>query len=59
VHSFVEFNLHIPANALLFVLQTYLATAPPMTSESSTLRSSMARQLHARRQAAPISPSAV
>jgi O-antigen ligase len=27
VHSFVDFNLHIPANALLFFLLTYLATA--------------------------------
>jgi O-antigen ligase len=59
VHSFVEFNLHIPANALLFLLQTYLATAPPIASESSALRSSTARQLHVRRQAAPISHSAV
>jgi hypothetical protein len=27
VHSFVDFNLHIPANALLFFLMAYLATA--------------------------------
>jgi O-antigen ligase len=27
VHSFVDFNLHIPANALLFFLLAYLATA--------------------------------
>ena len=26
-HSFVDFNLHIPANALLFFLMAYLATA--------------------------------
>ena len=27
VHSFVDFNLHIPANALLFFLLAHLATA--------------------------------
>jgi len=27
VHSLVDFNLHIPANALLFLLMAYLATA--------------------------------
>jgi O-antigen ligase len=27
VHSFVDFNLHIPANALLFLLMAHLATA--------------------------------
>jgi hypothetical protein len=27
VHSFVDFNLHIPANALLFFLMAHLATA--------------------------------
>ena len=26
VHSFVDFNLHIPANALLFLLMAHLAT---------------------------------
>jgi len=51
VHSFVEFNLHIPANALLFLLQTYLATAPPMANESSALRPPHRRHLQARRPA--------
>jgi O-antigen ligase len=27
VHSFVDFNLHIPANALLFFLMAHLSTA--------------------------------
>jgi hypothetical protein len=27
VHSFVDFNLHIPANALLFFLMANLATS--------------------------------
>ena len=26
LHSLVDFNLHIPSNALLFLLQTHLAT---------------------------------
>jgi O-antigen ligase len=29
VHSFVDFNLHIPANALLFFVAAHLATARP------------------------------
>jgi O-antigen ligase len=33
VHSFVDFNLHIPSNALLFLFQVYLATSPPLTEE--------------------------
>jgi O-antigen ligase len=33
VHSLVDFNLHMPANALLFFLMAHLATAPvPQTS---------------------------
>jgi O-antigen ligase len=28
IHSFVDFNLHIPANALLFFLIAFLATSP-------------------------------
>ncbi len=32
LHSFVDFNLHIPANALLFLLQALLATSPPLAS---------------------------
>lgn len=30
LHSFVDFNLHIPANALLFLLQAGVATSPPL-----------------------------
>ncbi|HLV94283.1 MAG TPA: O-antigen ligase family protein [Candidatus Acidoferrales bacterium] len=30
LHSFVDFNLHIPSNALLFLLQVQLATFPPL-----------------------------
>jgi O-antigen ligase len=45
VHSFVEFNLHIPANALLFILQTHLATAPMLAGESETCSSMKCRTL--------------
>jgi O-antigen ligase len=37
LHSFVDFNLHIPANALLFLLQAGLATAPPLASHFPAL----------------------
>ena len=33
LHSFVDFNLHIPGNALLFVLQAYLLTAPRLPAK--------------------------
>lgn len=33
VHSFVDFNLHIPSNALLFLLQASLATSPTLAPE--------------------------
>jgi O-antigen ligase len=37
VHSLVDFNLHIPANALLFFLMTHLATSEiPQASPSSS-----------------------
>ena len=40
-HSFVDFNLHIPANALLFLLAVFIATSPPLPSNAS-------RQPHAK-----------
>ena len=46
VHSFVDFNLHIPANALLFFLMAHLATAeipkasPPASPSTRQHRSS-------------------
>jgi O-antigen ligase len=33
LHSFVDFNLQIPSNALLFLLQAYLVTSPPVPSD--------------------------
>jgi O-antigen ligase len=38
LHSWVDFNLHIPSNALLFLLQAYLATSPPLPSEAPMKR---------------------
>ena len=38
LHSLVDFNLHIPANAILFLLQAFLATSPPLASEGHGLR---------------------
>jgi O-antigen ligase len=46
LHSFVDFNLHIPSNALLFLLQSYLATSAPLPSQSSKLH----RHIHRREQ---------
>jgi O-antigen ligase len=34
VHSFVDFNLQLPANALLFLLQVYLVTTPALPSDA-------------------------
>lgn len=33
-HSLMDFNLQIPSNALLFLLQAYLVTSPPMPSDA-------------------------
>jgi O-antigen ligase len=38
LHSWVDFNLHIPSNALLFLLQAFLATSPPLPSEALARR---------------------
>jgi O-antigen ligase len=38
LHSLVDFNLHIPSNALLFLLQTHLATTTPLPSQSAPVR---------------------
>lgn len=34
LHSFVDFNLHIPSNALLFLLQVQLATFAPLAPQT-------------------------
>ena len=38
LHSFVDFNLHIPANAMLFLLQAGVATSPPLPPGASRRR---------------------
>jgi O-antigen ligase len=38
LHSFVDFNLQIPANAMLFLLQAFLATSPPLPSQAPRQR---------------------
>jgi O-antigen ligase len=38
LHGLVDFNLHIPSNILLFLLQTHLATVAPLPSESGKSR---------------------
>lgn len=38
VHSLVDFNLHIPSNALFFLLQAYLATSPALASNAAPAR---------------------
>ena len=38
LHSLVDFNLHIPSNALLFLLQAHLATTTPLPSEGAPNR---------------------
>ncbi len=38
LHSFVDFNLHIPSNALLFLLLAHLATSPPLATEAVVTR---------------------
>jgi O-antigen ligase len=37
LHSFVDFNLHIPANAALFLVQSYVATSPAFPSASQAI----------------------
>jgi len=38
LHSLVDFNLHIPSNTLLFLLQAHLATVAPLPSEGGKMR---------------------
>jgi len=38
LHSFVDFNLHIPSNSLLFLLLAHLATSPPLATEAVVTR---------------------
>ena len=47
LHSFVDFNLHIPSNALLFLLQANLATSAPLPSDHVKPRRRIASREHA------------
>jgi hypothetical protein len=38
LHGLVDFNLHIPSNALLFLLQAHLATTTPLPSKGAAVR---------------------
>jgi O-antigen ligase len=38
LHSLVDFNLHIPSNAVLFLVQAYLATSLPLPSQGGPVR---------------------
>jgi len=38
LHTFVDFNLHIPSNGLLFLVLAHLATTPPMATEAVVAR---------------------
>jgi O-antigen ligase len=38
VHSFVDFNLHIPSNALIFLFQANLAVTVPLSQDRGTKR---------------------
>jgi O-antigen ligase len=46
LHSLVDFNLHIPSNALLFLLQAHLATTTPLPSEAGPARRRMRVREH-------------
>jgi O-antigen ligase len=46
IHSFVDFNLHIPSNAILFLLQAYLATSAPLPAGHAMLRRRIRNREH-------------
>jgi O-antigen ligase len=44
LHSFFDFNLHIPSNALLFLVQAFVATSAPIRSEAHRRRTAGNRE---------------
>jgi O-antigen ligase len=44
IHSLVDFNLHIPANALLFLVAAYMATARPNPAAAGMPESPLVRK---------------
>jgi O-antigen ligase len=51
LHSLVDFNLHIPSNAILFLLLVHIATSAPLPSESQNSRRRVRRH-----EAEPVEP---
>jgi O-antigen ligase len=45
LHSFVDFNLHIPSNLILFLLQAFVATSPCLLSNSISRKRRHAEEL--------------
>ena len=46
IHSFVDFNLHIPSNVILFLLQAYLATSAPLPAGHAMSRRRIRNREH-------------
>jgi O-antigen ligase len=44
LHSFLDFNLHIPSNAILFLVQIFLATSAPLPGRSHTEKNRYVRR---------------
>ena len=58
LHSLVDFNLHIPSNAILFLLLCALATSPPLPSELQNTRRRLAlTQSRSNHRAAKVLPT--
>jgi len=53
LHSLVDFNLHIPSNVLLFLLQAHLATVAPLPSEGGKSRRRVRTREHGERDETP------
>ncbi|HEY0704396.1 MAG TPA: O-antigen ligase family protein [Candidatus Acidoferrales bacterium] len=49
LHSLVDFNLHIPSNALLFLVAAHLATTAPLPSEGGKTRRRTRKRRHGER----------
>lgn len=45
MHSFVDFNLHIPSNLILFLLQAFLVTSPCLLSDPTNRKRHRAEEL--------------
>jgi len=47
LHSVIDFNLHLPSNALIFLIQAALAASPPLPPENPTRRNQRTSRRHA------------